>query len=257
MITGERLVLDDKHRGFEYARHSFAYQFAAGLAKGAAALDMGCGEGYGTALLAREAASADGVDRSEEAVRNSAAAHSVPNLRFIRADATATGLPAASYDVVCAFQVIEHFSDPAPLLLEMSRLLKPGGRAVISTINRDVAGSVFNPYHPVEYDRAELEELLKRHFSGVKMYGVIANEKTMAELRAFKARAALLMKLDIFGLRRLAHLAPFRRLYDLAVIFARLTTSGKAAPAGGEDYAFTASETEPGKGIDFLAVCTK
>ena len=252
MITGERLVLDDKSRGFEYARHVFAYEFAAALAEGKEVLDMGCGEGYGAALMAGRAAAAAGVDVSEEAVRNASAAHGAKNLRYIRADATATGLPAASFDVVCAFQVIEHFTDPAPLLTEMARLLRPNGLAIISTINKDVSGSVFNPYHPVEYDRAGLEAALHPHFREVRLQGVIANEQTMNEMRAFKAKASMLMRLDILGLRRLAHLAPVRKLYDVAVVLTRLVSKVKTG-----DYAFTATDSEPEKGIDFIAVCVK
>ncbi|HCC46822.1 MAG TPA: hypothetical protein DEQ38_01700 [Elusimicrobia bacterium] len=255
MITGERLVLQDKERGFEFARHIFAYEFAAGLAKGLSVLDLGCSEGYGGALLAGTAASVTGLDRSAAAIANAAAAHQAPNLRFVSADATATGLPSSSFDLVCAFQIIEHFSDPAAFLAEIERLLKPGGRAVISTLNREISGSVFNPYHPVEYDRAGFERALRAVFGRAEVLGVFADEGTMKEMRAFKARAAAMLKLDVFGLRRLAGLYPFRRLYDLAVILARLSSRGSRVRAHPHTFNISADGAE--KAMDLIAVCVK
>lgn len=253
MITGERLVLQDKARGFEFARHIFAYEYAASLAKGLSVLDLGCSEGYGSSLLAGTAGSVTGLDRSAAAITNAAAAHTAPNLRFVRADALSTGMPSSSFDLICAFQIIEHFSDPAAFLTEIKRLLKPGGRAVISTLNRDISGSVFNPYHPVEYNRADFERALLAVFGRANILGVFADAGTMEEMRAFKSRAAAMLKLDIFGLRRLAGLYPFRRLYDLAVILARLSSRGSPD----RTHAFNVSADGPEKAMDLIAVCVK
>ena len=78
------------------------------MAKGLNVLDFGCGTGYGTAMLAKEASSVVGVDISEEALRWANQSHRNPKLRFDCRSDLAEGLPDSSVDLVTCFEMIEH-----------------------------------------------------------------------------------------------------------------------------------------------------
>lgn len=59
-------------------------------------------------------------------------------VRFETASATATGLPADSFDIAIARFLLTHVPEPAAILGEMYRLLKPGGRAFIIDVDSAV-----------------------------------------------------------------------------------------------------------------------
>jgi SAM-dependent methyltransferase len=94
-------------------------------------LDLGCGDGRITALLAREGAEVTGVDPSEVALERARAAN--PGLDF-RAPAPDGSLPFAdgSFDVVVCVNVLEHVADTQRLMSEARRVLRPGGRLAIA-----------------------------------------------------------------------------------------------------------------------------
>ncbi len=100
---------------------------------GCAVIDVGCGGGtYARAWLDLGAASVTGVDFSAQmlsAAREDAAGRA--GLRFVRGDAAATGLPAASADVVFSRAVIHHVADLGAVMAEAARLLRPGGTLVV------------------------------------------------------------------------------------------------------------------------------
>jgi 2-polyprenyl-6-hydroxyphenyl methylase/3-demethylubiquinone-9 3-methyltransferase len=94
-------------------------------------VDLGCGGG----LLAPHVAGLGyrhlGFDLVDSALRQ-AAAHGVV---AVRADVVAVPLPDRIADVVCAGELLEHVSHPAAVVAEACRMLRPGGRLVIDTIN--------------------------------------------------------------------------------------------------------------------------
>jgi 2-polyprenyl-3-methyl-5-hydroxy-6-metoxy-1,4-benzoquinol methylase len=95
-------------------------------------LDVGCGEGYFTAQLARAKAAVVGVDVSAEALRRARARH--PQLELQAIDAGGSWpLPDASFDLVWAGEVIEHVADTAAWLSEVRRVLRPRGQLLLST----------------------------------------------------------------------------------------------------------------------------
>ncbi|MDX1980818.1 MAG: methyltransferase domain-containing protein [Bryobacteraceae bacterium] len=173
-FTGERVIpgqVDADLWNEHYAR----YLFASRLARGRRVVDLGSGSGYGTAALAESAAHVTGVEISDEAVRYAAERYASPKVEFVNASATETGLEKGSYDLVVAFEVIEHLSNWADLLREAKRLLKPSGQLIISTPNRDyyaesrrLAGP--NPYHEHEFDFAEFDQALRELFPHVSLF---------------------------------------------------------------------------------------
>jgi 2-polyprenyl-3-methyl-5-hydroxy-6-metoxy-1,4-benzoquinol methylase len=91
------------------------------------------------------------------------------------------GLDDNSFDVVISFQVIEHIKDDFNYLKEIHRVLRPGGKALITTPNIKMSLSR-NPWHIREYTSNELKGLGQKVFSSVKMLGIAGNEKVMPVL---------------------------------------------------------------------------
>jgi SAM-dependent methyltransferase len=173
-FTGERFT-PECVREIWY-EHWHRYAFAQGLADGRRVLDAACGEGYGSALLARRARSVLGVDLSLQAVEHARKRYGgATNLRFETGDCTQLdGLPAASFDLIVSFETLEHLQAQERMLDGFARLLAPGGLLLISTPDRhnysDVPG-FNNEHHVRELYRPEFEALLGARFPAVKLYG--------------------------------------------------------------------------------------
>lgn len=95
-------------------------------------LDVGCGEGLLASELARAGAHVVGIDVAEEPLRRARARHPELDLRLVDGEGP-WGLPDAGFDVVWAGEVIEHVADTAAWLSEVRRVLRPGGRLLLST----------------------------------------------------------------------------------------------------------------------------
>jgi 2-polyprenyl-3-methyl-5-hydroxy-6-metoxy-1,4-benzoquinol methylase len=95
-------------------------------------LDVGCGEGRFAAELARAGARVVGIDVAEEPLRRARTRHPELDLRVVAGEGP-WGLDDASFDVVWAGEVIEHVADTAAWLSEVRRVLRSGGRLLLST----------------------------------------------------------------------------------------------------------------------------
>ena len=172
-FTGERVVpgLVDENL---FNEHLARYRFAARFADRAIVLDAGCGTGYGARELAN-AASVTGIDISAEAVVHAGREFGGPHVRFLRAACEAFPFRDASFDLVVAFEVIEHLEHWPRLLSEAKRVLRPAGVLLVSTPNkawytesRATAGP--NPYHVHEFDYAEFGAALRDVFPHVHLW---------------------------------------------------------------------------------------
>jgi SAM-dependent methyltransferase len=169
-FTGERLTSD--YGGQTQIEHLHRYMLAREWCRGKDVLDVASGEGYGTALLAQVARSALGVELAADAVAHAAAAYITENLRFAVGDARVLPNPDQSFDVVVSFETIEHFAEHDKFLMEIKRVLRPGGLLIVSTPDRDnysPAETPANPYHVKEMSGAEFNALLQSHFPYVSI----------------------------------------------------------------------------------------
>lgn len=173
-FTGERYT-PERDREIAY-EHWHRYAFARALAPGRRVLDAACGEGYGSALLARAGGDVLGLDIGADAVAHASSRYrTVPGLRFGQADATALdALADASFDLILSFETLEHVHDQERMLDGFARLLGPGGLLLVSTPDKktytDLTGEP-NPHHVRELYRDEFEALLAARFPARRLYG--------------------------------------------------------------------------------------
>jgi 2-polyprenyl-3-methyl-5-hydroxy-6-metoxy-1,4-benzoquinol methylase len=156
----ERLTLEAAAADTMIAcEHRQRYEFAAPLCAGKRVLDLCCGTGYGTAILAAEATEVVGVDNDAATVELAAASigHDVAGARFELADAVEFLMRdvVASFDVVVCFEGLEHLRDVARALAAL-RDHAGRGLQIVASIPNGKLFSEQNPYHVTEfgYDEA-------------------------------------------------------------------------------------------------------
>lgn len=171
-FTGERIIpgkVDDDLLN----EHLCRYRFAQLLVEDKVVLDVGSGVGYGSKILAEKAGSVLALDVSEEAVRYAGERYAGENIEPVVGDCHELPLASHSMDVVVSYELIEHLQGQKAHLLEVSRVLKPDGLAVISTPNRifySQESNQANPFHTHEFDFREFLVFLKSVFSSVQIY---------------------------------------------------------------------------------------
>jgi SAM-dependent methyltransferase len=161
-FTGERFVPGTV--GEIWIEHWHRYHFASRWAAGRRVLDVACGEGYGSALLARHAASVVGVDISAQAIGHAQHTYSgVANLEFKCASCTELPLADHSIDLAVSFETIEHIDAQAQFLDELARVLSPEGVLLLSCPNKleySDKRNYKNEFHVRELYRDELAKLV-------------------------------------------------------------------------------------------------
>lgn len=172
IITAER-VSRDASDNFVFQRSLLAYYFAATLTSGRV-LEIGTGSGYGVEVIAPTSSEFVTIDKFESSVDLTP----YPNAKFVKANVPPLPFEDESFDCVISFQVIEHIKDDAKFISEVHRVLKKGGRVIISTPNIEMS-LTRNPWHIREYTASEFSALLGGQFSKVEPMGVVGNKKIM------------------------------------------------------------------------------
>ena len=163
--TGERLVTSC-NRPLVY-EHLHRYAIACTLAAGRRVLDLACGEGYGSNLLARVASSVLGVDIDAKTIAHAKAKYPHRNLEFLEGSCAEIPCADASIDLVASFETIEHIDDHGRFLAELKRVLIPGGLLIISSPDKAEyrrRGEAGNPFHQAELSHDEFLALMRANF---------------------------------------------------------------------------------------------
>jgi SAM-dependent methyltransferase len=156
--------------------HLKAYADAAVQCAGRTVLDVGCNDGYGTVILAPGARSVAGVDVSSHAIESARRRPGAEAIDFRVVGGAGLPFPDESFDVVTAFQVIEHVPDPRSFIAELRRIVRVGGVVLITTPNAairlDPGMTPWNPYHVREFTADELRSELASTFEDVDVRGL-------------------------------------------------------------------------------------
>ena len=237
-LTGERTLPDVPAENYWFQRHLAVYEWIGARVTGLRVIDMACGEGYGSEVLSRSAASVLGLDANAEAHEHARLRYRRQNLKFDRGMVENYGEPC-SYDAVVFLQTIEHVQDPAAVLRHFRGLLGPGGVAYISTPNvltlaPPGEARSGNPWHVREYRAVEFRELCGSVFGQVELIGLFHARKLHVHAVALR-----------LGWDRVhARLGVTKPFYDRFI------------PAiSTHDFALRTGDLD--KALDFLAVCRR
>jgi SAM-dependent methyltransferase len=234
-LTGERTLPDVPEENYWYRRHLVVYEWIAARAAGMRVVDMACGEGYGSNLIAeRGAVAVVGVDANPEAHEHARLRYVRPTLRYVRDLVESFAEPC---DAVVFLQTIEHVQDPGAILEHFKSMLGPGGLLFVSTPNLLTlappgAEKSDNPWHVKEYRPEEFRELCESHFERVELLGLFHARK----LRVHE----IAIRLGWDSVHR--RLGLTRRFYD------RFTPAIATT-----DFRFGGEGLE--RALDFVAVC--
>lgn len=194
--TAERVSHQDKTDNYVFQRSLLAYVETAKMVSGRV-LELGTGSGYGVEIIAPEVAYFLTIDKYAA----SSNLNKFKNVEFRRMTIPPLkGIESNSFDYVITFQVIEHIKDDKAFVEEIHRVLKPGGKMIVTTPNKDMS-ITRNPWHIREYKIQELKELLLGCFEHVEANGVFGNEKIMEYYESNKASVKKITRFDVLDLQ--------------------------------------------------------
>jgi O-antigen biosynthesis protein len=172
-FTGERYIPGQGGCQLAY-EHLHRYLFALRWAEGKRVLDLACGNGYGSAILARRASHIWALDADGAALACAHKEWRAKNLSLIHGDAVQLPFHSGSIGLVVAMEALEHIRDQELVLQEIDRVCSKDGVALISTPNKAVysdAREYANPFHVCELYFDEFVALLKKHFKYIEVVG--------------------------------------------------------------------------------------
>ena len=182
---------------FVFQRSLMAYHEAARLV-GGEVLEIGTGTGYGIDLVAPRATRFTTLDKQAPD------GLVLPgNTEFVRAVVPPLPFENERFDCVISFQVIEHIRRDRELVREVKRVLRPGGRFIVTTPNARMS-LTRNPWHVREYTPEELAALLAGEFASVEAMGVCGNRRVEAYYEKNRE-----------GVRRITRFDPLKLQYRL------------------------------------------
>lgn len=185
-LTGERTLPDVPAENYWFRRHLAVYEWVAERCAGLRVVDMACGEGYGSQVLARRARQVTGVDANPDAHRHARVKYSRPGVSFERAVIESY---EESCDAVVFLQTVEHVEVPVQVL---RRFTEMADTVYVSTPNLLTlappgAEKSDNPWHLREYRVEEFRALCAEVAQEVELYGLFHARKLRAHELALRA----------------------------------------------------------------------
>ena len=137
-------------------------------------LEAASGFGYGAAYISTIANKVEALDLAKENIDFGEKTYNLNNINWTQGDVTQLPYLDNMFDIYISYETFEHL----PLnfvdnyFKEANRVLKNGGKFIISTPNRINRKNINNPYHIKEYDIKELNEILEKYFNNIEYYSV-------------------------------------------------------------------------------------
>jgi SAM-dependent methyltransferase len=219
-------------------------------------VEIGCGDGRGIDLLAPLSSRYIALDKNTAVIEKKKADH--PQLEIVEATIPPISQIAdQTADVLISFQVIEHILDDTLFLEEIYRILKPGGKAYLTTPNIKLT-LTRNPWHIREYTADELGRLSGAIFDEVEMLGVAGNERVMEYYAQNKASVARITRFDVLNLQHRLPNSLLKIPYEVMNRLNRnrlMSNNNQLVHAlGHEDYLIS---QEPDSSLDLLLVASR
>ncbi|WP_417014542.1 class I SAM-dependent methyltransferase [Alistipes sp.] len=192
--TAER-VSREASDNFVFQRSLLAYHAAARRIQGDV-LEIGTGSGYGIEVVAPHARRFITVDKHAPAPELLARR----DVEFRQTTVPPLEFPDNAFDCVISFQVIEHIRDDRRFVEEIHRVLRPGGRFIVTTPNAPMS-LTRNPWHVREYTAEELRQLLAGRFSQIECLGVIGNDRVRAYYEKNRRGVERITRFDVLDLQ--------------------------------------------------------
>lgn len=191
--TAER-VSREASDNYVFQRSRLAYVEASRMVSGRV-LEIGTGTGYGAEIVAPSAERFTTIDktRSEELGMLPA------NVEFVEAKVPPLPFADNTFDYVVSFQVIEHIPNDRAFVAEVLRVLRHGGKFIISTPNRPMS-LTRNPWHVREYTAEQFASLLSS-FSSVERRGVEGNERVWEYYEKNRESVHRIMRFDVLRMQ--------------------------------------------------------
>ena len=193
VTTAER-VSREASDNYVYQRSVLAYHYAAEIISGDV-LEIGTGTGYGVDILAPKCSKFITVDKFVQP-----AVTEIENVERHQMTVPPIGFENGSFDYVVCFQVIEHIKNDMEFVREVARVLRPGGKFIVSTPNAPMS-LTRNPWHIREYSAEEFQNLLSISFSAISTAGVVGNEKIMEYYEKNRQGVQHITRFDILDLQ--------------------------------------------------------
>ena len=252
-VTGERVATPEGGFNPTWQRHVAAYKLCepflpapSGETEGRV-LDLGCGVGHSYHLLAPRVTV--GVDLDGDALIGQ-------DRETVVADMREVPFGDRSFSSVISVHSLEHVPDPEDVVAEAARLIEPGGVVVFVTPNRLTFGrpnEIIDPYHYVELDADELQQLCLRRFREVEQHGIFGSPRYMEIFDAERIALDRLLSRDPLRFRRFVPNRVKRRLYD--AMLRRRRGGGDSQAAAIEPADFELRDDGLDDALDVCAVC--
>lgn len=252
--TRERLTGEDREISSAlFNRHMAAYLFCLKYVKNNKVLELGCSDGYGSSVLAGKAKSVTAADIDKGSIAEARSKYRVKGLSFVHKNALSI-VYKNKFDVVISFQVIEHMADVDLYLTNINKALKKDGIFIVSTPNRVLrlynGQKPWNKFHIKEYERHELKDILKKHFSKVEILGVHAKPEIFNTERRRLLLRRLIARFDLFH----AYEKLPRGLADLFLDMIRKRPKNENV-SGTKDFWISSNNLD--RSLDLFAICRK
>lgn len=166
-FDGERLDSKSTLARNNLVEHLARYRLVKGI-KQKMILDIGCGTGSGSAVLAGKFKKVIGIDISNAAITYAKRNWKRKNVEFLVGSGTKIPFPNNFFDVVAGFEVIEHIKDWKRFLKELKRVTKNKGAIYLSTPNKEIYSpgtkKPINPHHFFEFTLEQFIDALSHEF---------------------------------------------------------------------------------------------